>query len=74
MFISYPAVVIRYVGKIGILQHIPHKEYLVRIVETIKSYFGTLLTAEEGKTTIADLDSSPFFIIHNGPIELPRKI
>ena len=74
MFISYPAVVIRYLGtNWHTSAHTSQRIFSKNSGDNKELLSGTLLSAEEGNIAISDLDSSPFFIIHNGPIELPSQ-
>lgn len=74
MFISYPAVIVRYIGKNWHTSaHSSQRIFSKSSGDGKELLSGKLFIAEEGNICIPDNDSSPFFIVHNGPIELPSQ-
>ena len=74
MFISYPAVIVRYIGKNWHTSaHSSQRIFSKSSGDGEELLSGKLFIAEEGNICITDNDCSPFFIIHNGPIELPLQ-
>ena len=74
MVISYPAVIVRYIGKNWhTTAHTSQRIFSETSGDAEELLNGEFLNAEEGNIAIPNLDCAPFFIIHNGPLELPSQ-